>query len=239
MLALSSIFEGIQGDANIKPNCYASLVELDHFMNPFTYGNKYRRFFPAYKNIGPKQWDYEKSAENKPFDFPFLFDKTNAAGFSLNSSKAFSEMVARFIYLLTGHEVAEEWQSMDNNVRKNLDTTYKRELYQKSNDYRAMGTFSVMFPRRMAVQLCAYKLADVYLEKILDDSYNPQEITNLVERFMNDSKFNPQSDLLKELFDKYTDSDSNTDSFASFIENRKEEFISECEDSEKKEIVQK
>ena len=85
MLGLASLFEGIQGDANIKPNCYASLVELDHFMNPFTYQNEYRRFFPAYKNIGPKQWDYSKSAENGPFDFPFLFDKTNSAGFSLSS----------------------------------------------------------------------------------------------------------------------------------------------------------
>lgn len=239
MLALASIFEGIQGDANIKPNCYASLVELDHFMNPFTYGNEYRRFYPAYKNIGPKQWDYSKSSENGPFDFPFLFDKTNSAGFSLNSSKAFSEMVARFIYLLTGHEVAEQWQSMDNNVRKLLDVSYNKQILQKPNNYRSMGTFSVMFPRRMAIQMCAYKLADVYLEKILDDSYNPQEISNLVDNFMNDTKFNPQSDLLQGLFDNYADQDSSSDSFASYIDNRKEEFLSECEDADKKEIVQK
>ncbi len=239
MLALSSIFEGIQGDENVKPNCYASLVEMDHFMNPFTYQNPYRRFFPAYKNIGPRQWDYSKSSENGPFDFPFLFDKTNSAGFSLNSAKAFSEMVARFIYLLTGHEVANEWQSMDNNVRKNLETRYIKEKYQKPNNYRSMGTFSVMFPRRMAIQMCAYKLADVYFEKILDDSYNPQEITNLVERFMNNSKFNPNTDLLKNLFDKYAAQDSNSDSFASFIDNRKEEFLSESAEWDKKELVQK
>ena len=239
MLALASIFEGIQGDANIKPNCYASLVELDHFMNPYTYGNEYRRFYPAYKNIGPKQWDYSKSAENGPFDFPFVFDKTNSAGFSLNSSKAFSEMVARFIYLLTGHEVAEQWQSMDNNVRKLLDVSYNKQLLQKPNNYRSMGTFSVMFPRRMAIQMCAYKLADVYFDKILDDSYNPQEITNLVERFMNDSKFNPQTDLLKTLFDTYSAQDAGTDSFSSYIDNKKDEFLSECGNTDKKEIVQK
>ncbi len=239
MLGLASLFEGIQGDANIKPNCYASLVELDHFMNPFTYQNEYRRFFPAYKNIGPKQWDYSKSAENGPFDFPFLFDKTNSAGFSLSSGAAFSEMVARFIYLLTGHEVAQEWQSMDNNIRKNLDTTYLYQKFQKPNNYRSMGTFSVMFPRRMAIQICAYKLADVYLEKILDDSYNPQEITNLVERFMQDTKFNPTSDLLKNMFDKYTSDEAGSDSFTSYIENQKDDLLSSCEDCDKKEIVQK
>lgn len=239
MFAMSSIFDGMQGDANIKPNCYASLVEMDHFMNPYTYSNPYRQFYPAYKNIGPKQWDYSKSAENGPFDFPFLFDKTNAAGFSLSSSKAFSEMVARFIYLLTGHEVAEVWQSMDNNVRKLLDVTYNKELLHKPNNYRSMGTFSVMFPRRMAIQMCAYKLADVYFETILDSSYNAQEIKNITERFMNESKFNPTTSLMEELFDKFTNEDSIVEAFEQYVDEQKENLLNDCEEEDKKEYYQK
>ena len=69
LLALSSIFEGIEGDAQVKPNCYASLLELDHFMNPMNHANVHRRFFPAYKNIGMGQWNYSKSSE-KFFTIP-------------------------------------------------------------------------------------------------------------------------------------------------------------------------
>ena len=39
LMALDTMFEGIQGDIQIKPNCYASLVELDHFSNELTFGN--------------------------------------------------------------------------------------------------------------------------------------------------------------------------------------------------------
>ncbi len=245
ILGLSSLFDGIQGDVHIKPNCYASLVELDHFMNPINYKNPYRRFYPAYKNIGPKQWDYSESSANGPFDFPFLFDKTNSAGFSLNSAKAFSEMVASFIYNFADsskdkyNEIANQWLAVNNCFLPQIDTHYNREKYNKPNNYYSMGTFSILFPGRMAIQMCAYKLADVYFEKILDDTYNPQEITNLVERFMNNSKFNPNTDLLKNLFDKYAAQDSNSDSFTMFIDNRKEEFLSESADCDKKELVQK
>jgi predicted nucleic-acid-binding protein len=91
----------------------------------------------------------------------------------------------------------------------------------------------------MAIQICAYKLADVYLEKILDDSYNPQEISNLVERFMIDTKFNPNTDLLQNKFDKFASDDSGADSFTAYIENQKEEILSACDECDKKEIVQK
>ncbi len=239
MFALSSIFEGFGGDANIKPNCYASLLELDHFMNRINFANPHRRFFPAYKNIGESQWNYSRSAENTPFDFPFLFDKTNDAGFSLNSPKAFSEMVARFVYLLTGHEVADQWQSMDNNVRKLLDTSYRIEILNKPNNYRSMGTFSVLFPRRMVSQICAHRLASEYFKKILDDSYNPQEIENLVFRFLDDTKFNPKNSLLFSLFDSYHQENSQLQSFREFIDLRRDEFLDDAANVDKREIVQK
>lgn len=239
LLALSSIFEGLGGDANIRPNCYASLLELDHFMNSVNFLNENRRFFPAYKNIGPGQWNYRKSSEIGPFDFPFLFDKTNGAGFSLNSMKAYSEMAARFIYLLTGHEVARQWQSQDNNVRKLLDVSYNRALLNKPNNYRSMGTFSLLFPRRMVCQICAYRLADSYFTQILDDSYSPQEIENLAVRFLDDTRFNPANGILASEFDRFQQGDAPVESFVGYIDSRRDDLIDDCASADKREIVQK
>ncbi len=231
MFSLASMFEGIQGDAQIKPNCYASLMELDNFMSDLNFANPFRQFYPAYKNWNP---DYKSSAGNSPFDFPFLFDKGNTDR-SLNSPAAFNEMAARFIYLLTGSEVAQDWQSMDNNVRKNLDTTYKKELYNKPINYRSMGTFSVMFPKRMVIQLCAYRLMKEYFVKILDDSYNPQEIENITIRFLNDVKLNPASDQFEVAFGQFRESDGSSRDFTEFLETEKDNLLDE--DTAKEEIV--
>src|SRR5574344_1119974 len=218
MFALSSLFEGISGDAQIKPNCYASLLELDHFMNELNFSNPYRRFFPAYKNFSP---DYSRSADNRPFDFPFVFDKSNMGGIALDSPEAFSQMVARFIYLLPGHEVSESWQTTDSNVRNNLDTTYKKSLLNKPNNYRSMGTFSVMFPKRMTIQLCAYRLAQDYFKIILDDSYNPKEIETLATRFLNSAGINPQGETIIQRFQNYRTDDGGIQLITEYIDGQK------------------
>lgn len=236
MFALSTLFEGIAGDANIKPNCYASLVELDHFMNQYNFENPFRRFHPAYKNY---RYDYSRSSKIGPFDFPFLFDKSNDH-FALNSSDNFNEMCARFIYLLTGHEVADVWQSMDNNVRKNLDTTYKKELLDKPINYRSMGTYSIMFPRRMVTQICAYKLANEYFKRILNDDDTGDQIDRIAERFMDDVKVNPNKESLKNSFDYYYGEDTAVgESFSEYIENCKNSIIDQLAEEDKKEIVTK
>ena len=207
LLATSSLFDGVAGGANIKANCYASLVELDHFMNPINNENINRLFRPAYKMWNP---DYSESAMHKgPFDYPFLFDKTNNNERSLDSPMAFSEMAARFINLLIAHEVSDHWISMDNNVVATLENSYKKriDVYNKSIQYRSMGTFSILYPKRMITQICAYKLSDEYLKIILSDDYAPQEITNLVNRFLSDVKLNPKSGQIEKAFDSYRNND--------------------------------
>lgn len=221
IIALSSLFEGIQGDSSIRPNCYASMVELDHFMNERTFTNDYRLFRPGYKNFSP---DFSKSAANAPFDFPFLFDKTNRDGFSFPSPSSFGEMAARFIYLLTGHEVSKDWQSMDNNVRKNLENNYKKEMLWKSISYRSMGEFSVVFPKRMVIQLCGYKLAGEYFSTMLDEKDAPQEIENMAKFFLNAIKLNPANDQIEDRFDNYRDSDTAV-KFTEYLESQKNAFI--------------
>ena len=124
-------------------------------MNPINHNNPYRTFYPAYKNFKP---DYSLSAKNRPFDYPFIFDNFGK-GLALNSQAAFTEMAARFIYLLTGHELSDHWFSMDSNVEATLEQTYKREVYNKEIKYRSMGTFSILYPMRIIVRLGVYNLA--------------------------------------------------------------------------------
>jgi hypothetical protein len=191
MFAMSTIFDGIQGDSRIKPNCYASLVELDHFSNTLTYQNPYQRFVPAYKNF---PFDYSESANNKPFDFPFLFDKTNQASVSFDSPADLGEMIARFIYLLTGSEAAAHYESLDSNVRSNIGEKYTN-LLNKPNLYRSMGSMSYVYPKRLVQQLLGYTLCKRYFELILDKSYNSTEVQALADGFLNMYKFNPKSSL--------------------------------------------
>lgn len=232
MLATSSLFEGVAGGASIKSNCYASLVELDHFMNPINNENINRLFHPAYKMWNP---DYSESAMHKgPFDYPFLFDKTNNNERSLDSPLAFSEMAARFINLLIAHEVSDHWISMDNNVVATLENSYKKEVYNKSIQYRSMGTFSILYPKRMITQICAYKLSKEYLNIILDDSYAPQEISNLVNRFLSDIKLNPKAGQIEKAFDSYRTPDF-SGSFSDYLEMAKSSKMDD--EIEKKSLV--
>lgn len=231
MLALASMFDNIQGTANVRYNCYASLAELDHFMNKINNENPYRSFVPAYKDFKP---DYTASGADKPFDYPFLFDNFGK-GVALNSQSAFSEMAARFIYLLTGHELGAHWTSMYNNVMVNLEQNYKN-LNNKDIHYSGMGTFSILYPKRMIVQLCAYNLSKEYLTKILDDSYAPQEIENLAKTFLKEIKMNPLTTQLEDAFDVFNEPNGFKGSFKDYIENAIADFEEQTHDTNKKDL---
>lgn len=231
MLALASMFDSIQGTANVRQNCYASLVELDHYMNKINCENPYRSFIPAYKDFKP---DYSAIGATKPFDYPFLFDNFGK-GVALNSQSAFSEMAARFIYLLTGHELGTHWTSMYNNVMANLEREYKN-LNNKDIHYSGMGTFSILYPKRMIVQLCAYNLSKEYLKKILDDSYNPQEIEQLVKNFLKEIKMNPLTNQLEDSFDVFNEPNGFKGTFKDYIEGAISDFEEQSEDTDKKDL---
>jgi len=211
MFAMSSVFDGMQGDTRIKQNSYASLVELDHFSNDLTFRNPYQRFAPAYKHFLP---DYSGSAANRPFDYPFLFDRTNQKQVSFDAPTDLAEMIARFIFLLTGSEAAGDYEDMDSNVKNNLAPM---SLLNKPNIYRSMGTFSFVYPKRLVKQLLGYTLSKRYFELILDKSYNSTEVQALTERFLNDYKFNPKSSLL-DRFKRYKPQGQAEADFASYAQ---------------------
>ena len=228
-MALASVYDSISGDLKLKPNCYASLVELDHYQNENNYQSPKRQFYPAYRNIGPKDWDYTNSSNTLSFDYPYLFDKTNETGVSFSSPKQFAEMAARFIYLLTGSEVAARWESVSNNIWVNLDRDTK---LNKPVRYASTGNTSIVYPRRKITQLCSFKLADDYFKTILDGSYGKVEIDRLVDRFLNYSKTNPEgteSSLLAESFSLFKDPDTNENqSFTEYLNYSKETKLDEC-----------
>jgi hypothetical protein len=220
MFAMSTVFDGIQGDSRIKPNCYASLMELDHFSNVLTYQNPYQRFAPAYKNF---PFDYSESASNKPFDFPFLFDKTNQASVSFDSPADLGEMIARFVYLLTGSEAASHYESLDSNVRSNIGEKYTNPL-NKPNLYRSMGSMSYVYPKRLVQQLLGYTLCKRYLELILDKSYNSTEVQALADGFLNMYKFNPKSSL-QDRFKSYKPQGQAECEFAAYAQSAWDDFV--------------
>ena len=185
LMALASVFDNMPSIEYCRANTYASLIELDHFQNPLNYSSERRRFYPAYRNIGLKQWNYRDSSNNRSFDYPYLFDRTNENGISFSSPSEFAGMAARFIYLLTGSDVAAEWQSVSNNMWTQLGTD--REL-EKPIRYASSGNTSIVYPRRKIIQLCSFKLVCHYFDIILDDSYGTVEVGKLVERFLKDSR---------------------------------------------------
>lgn len=230
MFALASLFESVKGTPNVRKNCYASLQELDHFMNKVNFENPYRCFYPAYKSF-PLMGDYGLAAQNKPFDHTFLFDKSGN-GYSLPDVAAFSEMAARFIYLLTAHELSNHWFSMASNIFGE----FKQDPdVNKSTEYYGMGTYSILYPKRMIVQLCAYNLSKEYLKKILEDNYAPQEIENLAKKFLKDIKMDAKSNQLENQFDDFKDSNF-TGKFTDYIENEISGFSERSAETDKKDL---
>ena len=229
LMALASVYDAISGDLKLKPNCYASLVELDYYQNKNNFQSPRRQFYPAYRNIGPKDWDYTNSSNTYSFDYPYLFDKTNETGVSFASPKQFAEMAARFIYLLTGSDVAARWESVSNNIWANLDRDAK---LNKPVRYASTGNTSILYPRRKITQLCSFKLADEYFTTILDKSYGKVEIDRLVDRFLNSSKTNPQGtegSLLAETFSLFKDPDTDENQlFNEYLDSSKETKLDEC-----------
>lgn len=194
MFALSSLFDGIvNGEHNIKMNCYASLVELDYFMTISNYDNPLRNYRPGFHNYGHIAL-YDKVALNRVFDFPFLFDRANEKNISLGGAGDLAEMIARFIYLQTGSEASQAYLSVDSNITSNHDQRYLNHL-GKPIRYRTMGTYSIVFPKRMIRQLLGYTLTKEILTLLLDDTYPTSMVKNVSERFLKDHKFHMQGNL--------------------------------------------
>ncbi|MBN2371109.1 MAG: hypothetical protein JXO72_11555 [Vicinamibacteria bacterium] len=180
LLALPSVFADIsQGTERIRSNAYASLKELDHFMNKDVYTDSERAFRADYPYV-----EHPETYAFAPFDRVFLFDGGNGR-VSVSSAQIY-EMMARYVYLMVSGELAQEYNSIDNNLNPKVRGTYR--LLNKPTCYSSFGYYSVAFPKRVAVQLAAADLAYDLVQQELTSALAQREIDDLADAFMTANK---------------------------------------------------
>jgi hypothetical protein len=200
LLAMPSVFSDMtQGTERIRSNAYASLKELDHFMNKDVYGDPATAFKTEYPYV-----EQTESHGFAPFDRVFLFDNSNGR-VSISSGQIY-EMMARYIFLMVGGELAQEYASLDNNLNPKVRGTNR--LLNKPTCYSSFGYYSVVFPKRTAVQLAAADLALDVVERELQSSTPQRDIDELTDAFLSANKvlFSNQSPQLLHALSFYRDS---------------------------------
>ena len=229
MFALSSLFSGPGMSLSTEANCYASLKELDFFMNKCNYKNPEHRFHPAYKDSF--HHDYSNAANNPPFDYTFLFDKTNNTGNSLDSIKAFGELCAKFIYSLStnsiekDNKIADQWMAVNNCLMPKIEHHYNRGKYNKPINYYSMGNYSIIYPRKKIIYLCACKLTAAYLNQLVtesSDKYQIKDLQDKLKHISSQSKLLEPSNNCELLFDYEKDVET---IYKSVIAEKGEDYI--------------
>lgn len=199
MLALPSVFSELtQGTERIRSNAYASVKELDHFMNKDVYGDEAQAFRTDYP--------YNEHAESypfAPFDRVFVFDNHNGR-VSVSAGQVY-EMMARYVFLMACGELAQDYNSIDNNLNPKVRGTYR--LLNKPTCYSSFGYYSVSFPRRVAVQVAAADLAADLVQQELTAAATPRDMDERADAFLTASKvfFSNQSPQLLHTLSFYTD----------------------------------
>ena len=200
LLALPSVFADItQGTERIRSNAYASLKELDHYMNKDVYGDPELAFRTDYP--------YAEQVENHPmapFDRVFLFDNSNGR-VSVSSAQVY-EMMARYMYLMVCGELTQDYNSIDNNLNPKVRGAHR--LLNKPTCYSSFGYYSVVFPKATAVQIAAADLAHSLAEEELTSGFEERQIDELADSFLTANKvlFSNQSPQILHSLSHYTDS---------------------------------
>jgi hypothetical protein len=200
LLALPSVFSDIsQGTERIRSNAYASMKELDHFMNKDVHMDPERAFRSDYPYV-----ERAESFPFAPFDRVFLFDNSNGR-VSVSSAQVY-EMMARYLYLLVGGELTQDYMSVDNNLNPKLRGTHR--LLNKPTCYSSFGYYSVVFPKRIAVQVAAADLAHSLAEEELNSPADDRAIDERVDSFLTSHRvhFSSQSPQILHALSLYTDS---------------------------------
>jgi hypothetical protein len=199
LLALPSVFSDIsQGTERIRSNAYASMKELDHFMNKDVYGDPELAFRTEYP--------YAESVEVlnfSPFDRVFLFDNSNGR-VSISSSQVY-EMMARYVYLMIGGELAQDYNSIDNNLNPKVRGIHR--MLNKPTCYSSFGYYSVVFPKNVAVELAAADMALDLVEQELFSPVGEREVDKSTDAFLTSNKihFSNQSPQILHSLSTYSD----------------------------------
>jgi hypothetical protein len=200
LLALPSVFSDVsQGTERIRSNAYASMKELDHFMNKDVYMDSELAFKTDYPYV-----EASETYNFAPFDRVFVFDNSNGR-VNISSSQVY-EMMARYIYLMVCGELAQDYNSIDNNLNPKIRGVNR--MLNKPTCYSSFGYYSVVFPRSIAVQLAAAELALEVVEQELVTAAAERDLDKASDAFLTVSKvhFSNQSPQILHSLSFYSDS---------------------------------
>jgi hypothetical protein len=200
LFALPSVFADIsQGTERIRSNAYASMKELDHFMNKDVYTDPELAFRTDYPYV-----EHPETHAFAPFDRVFLFDNSNGR-VSISSSQVY-EMMARYVYLMACGELTQDYNSIDNNLNPKVRGVHR--LLNKPTCYSSFGYYSVVFPKRTALTLAAADLALDIVQQELAGATDQRDMDGPTDAFLTERGllFSNQSPQILHTLSFYTDS---------------------------------
>jgi hypothetical protein len=203
LFALPSVFADIsQGTERIRSNAYASMKELDHFMNKDVYTDPALAFRTDYPYV-----EHPETYNFGPFDRVFLFDNSNGR-VSISSSQIY-EMMARYVYLMACGELTQDYNSIDNNLNPKVRGVHR--VLNKPTCYSSFGYYSVVFPKRTALTLAAADLALDIVQQELTGATDQRDMDGPTDAFLTERGllFSNQSPQILHTLSFYTDSTGN------------------------------
>ncbi len=189
---------------NIFANGYATLKEIDYYMNPNT-ENSYRVKYSENKEI----------VSNKaPFDVCYLIDDENEE-FPIGGLDDTLDAIAESLTVLLTAGVGTSIKSAEDNLYTILTTNQKNQPYSNKNYlYSSFGTSSIIYPYEKVKRYILGKLLDYFdkqlskdqdYTKIIYDMFTTlkiEELTrdDLINNIYNISNTNVYSEIYEKIF---------------------------------------
>jgi len=189
ILALPSVFPNVE-KIGIEANAYATLEELDYFMNSgewhVDYGNT---------RVGTVEFKGQP-----PFNICYLVGARNEQGQGLNGMEEIGPMIAEAVYLQISSQVGRATDSVFDNVDVLTGHVEDRETGKmKPTAYSSFGTASLVFPALKVIEICSHRLGVELIGKSLlhkDESEDAEKAA--VKNFLQVSQLEAET-LLKEV----------------------------------------
>lgn len=159
----------------IQANAYASMKELDHYLNPAQVETLVIQFSPSLPSFRPMR---------SPFDEVFLLDVLNRNHERLRTIADLYEMIATKLFFDIAIRKATE--SGDDNV----EDTLRRQIRGKRRAYGSFAVGALIFPIHDIVRYCAFKQAAEVIEAILYRKAKGDvggDVLDRVKRFKNEN----------------------------------------------------
>ena len=195
VLALPSVFPNV-AKIGIESNAYATLTEVDYFMESGSWSIDYGN--PRVATV-----EFENQ---RPFNICYLIDARNESGKGLSGMEEIAPMIAEGVYLQVSSQVGKATNSVFDNVRVlGLDVQDLETGKRKPTAYSSFGTASLVFPAEKIIEICAQRLGrdlinGYLMGKPLDmtKSSDINKVDSSINSFLQSSQLEPET-LLQQL----------------------------------------